>query len=274
MRPGDLRLFLWLWAGVVVVFFSLSDCKLVPYVLPALPALALLAALNVADGGDEGRRRSAAGWISGGLAALLGGGGALYAYRQRDLPFARVEPLVWMVLAACLLMTAAFFVWNARRCSPWWLPLPAAATGLVYLTLNAAAANLAPLLGHRAMSLEAARRMRPGDLTVLYKWYDPGFVYYTRRRPIIFDKKNELAFGMAHQPMGDWYREGDEAFVELMRGPQRVFCFTTEEGFQQAKKLFSPLYLVSRSTKRVIFSNKPPRRPVESNPAPTKDTPS
>jgi 4-amino-4-deoxy-L-arabinose transferase-like glycosyltransferase len=35
--------FLILWAGIVFLFFSLSDSKLVPYVLPAVPPLALLA---------------------------------------------------------------------------------------------------------------------------------------------------------------------------------------------------------------------------------------
>jgi 4-amino-4-deoxy-L-arabinose transferase-like glycosyltransferase len=35
-------LFLWIWVVFVVGFFSLSDSKLIPYVLPAMPALALL----------------------------------------------------------------------------------------------------------------------------------------------------------------------------------------------------------------------------------------
>ncbi len=35
---------LWIWSLFVVVFFSLSDAKLIPYVLPAVPALALLCA--------------------------------------------------------------------------------------------------------------------------------------------------------------------------------------------------------------------------------------
>ena len=37
-------LFLWIWVVFVCVFFSLSDSKLIPYILPAMPALALLIA--------------------------------------------------------------------------------------------------------------------------------------------------------------------------------------------------------------------------------------
>src|SRR5208283_2182159 len=42
--PGtfDAQLFLWIWVVFVLAFFSLSDSKLIPYVLPAMPALALL----------------------------------------------------------------------------------------------------------------------------------------------------------------------------------------------------------------------------------------
>ncbi len=38
----DAQLFLWIWVVFVLGFFSASDSKLIPYVLPAMPALALL----------------------------------------------------------------------------------------------------------------------------------------------------------------------------------------------------------------------------------------
>jgi hypothetical protein len=40
----DPGLFLWMWVVFIGVFFSLSDSKLMPYLLPAMPALALLIA--------------------------------------------------------------------------------------------------------------------------------------------------------------------------------------------------------------------------------------
>jgi hypothetical protein len=135
--------------------------------------------------------------------------------------------------------------------------LPAATAAAVWLALNGVAANLEDQLGNRTVALQTVKQMQPGDVTGLYQCYEPGFVYYTRQRPILFEVTNELDFGMQHQPMGDWYREGDAAFVALMRGPARVFCFTTSEHFEAAKKRYSPLYPVSRSLKRVVFSNRP-----------------
>src|ERR1700722_899393 len=37
---------LWVWSVFVLIFFSLSDSKLVTYILPAVPALALLCAVR------------------------------------------------------------------------------------------------------------------------------------------------------------------------------------------------------------------------------------
>ena len=43
-REFDPLRLLWVWCVFVLVFFSLSDSKLIPYILPAVPALALLCA--------------------------------------------------------------------------------------------------------------------------------------------------------------------------------------------------------------------------------------
>jgi 4-amino-4-deoxy-L-arabinose transferase-like glycosyltransferase len=40
----DVRRVLWIWSAFVLVFFSLSDSKLIPYILPCVPTLALLCA--------------------------------------------------------------------------------------------------------------------------------------------------------------------------------------------------------------------------------------
>ncbi len=45
----DARLFLWIWVVFIVVFFSISDSKLMPYILPIMPALAVAAALSPPD---------------------------------------------------------------------------------------------------------------------------------------------------------------------------------------------------------------------------------
>ena len=53
--PGALPVFLVVWAIVPVIFFSLSQSKLPGYILPAIPAWALLLALSL-GAGEDGHR--------------------------------------------------------------------------------------------------------------------------------------------------------------------------------------------------------------------------
>lgn len=65
----DVPLALALWAATVVVFFSLSGSKLVPYIMPAVPPLALLAGRGLALRASADSQRLAGLWP---LALLLG----------------------------------------------------------------------------------------------------------------------------------------------------------------------------------------------------------
>ena len=73
--PGSLRfdvpLALAVWAATVVVFFSLSGSKLVPYIMPCVPPLALLAGRSLALREDSGAAATALRpvWV---LSVLLG----------------------------------------------------------------------------------------------------------------------------------------------------------------------------------------------------------
>ena len=93
-RPGrdaagqDVRVLLWLWLALVVLFFSLPQSKLVGYVLPALPALSLLIA-EVAP-----PPRSAGWWGSVVVAVVLCLGSVLY--------LSYYPPKTWRPLAQAL----------------------------------------------------------------------------------------------------------------------------------------------------------------------------
>ncbi|MBM4273182.1 MAG: hypothetical protein FJ134_01790 [Deltaproteobacteria bacterium] len=117
-RTDPDRLFCLLWAGVVLIFFSLSRGKLAPYILPALPPLALLAGQKLAALGprwEEGENRglrislkvwAAVGWLAlmtyawppDWVAAKLRAAQALIPYLALPLALAALTPtltLIW-----------------------------------------------------------------------------------------------------------------------------------------------------------------------------------
>ena len=56
LRASDPAFFYFVWFSVVFVFFSTSSSKLPPYLFPAIPAAAVLAARGIPEAGTRGRR--------------------------------------------------------------------------------------------------------------------------------------------------------------------------------------------------------------------------
>jgi len=67
--------FLLVYCGVVLGFFSLSQSKLAPYILPMMPPLAALAGIHI---GASGRPLRRAGWIAAALVTLSAAGLVVY----------------------------------------------------------------------------------------------------------------------------------------------------------------------------------------------------
>jgi 4-amino-4-deoxy-L-arabinose transferase-like glycosyltransferase len=77
LKQNSLNLYLLLWAAWVIVFFSVSNSKLIPYVLPAFPPLAILLAYGWGTWRDQqphlwtwGVRRPVLGLVALGVVAV------------------------------------------------------------------------------------------------------------------------------------------------------------------------------------------------------------
>ncbi|MBS0612339.1 MAG: glycosyltransferase family 39 protein [Proteobacteria bacterium] len=199
--PGfDTRAFLRLWVLFILLFFSLSDSKLIPYILPALPALGLLMAAQPADV----RRRDAlqasllALCVGAALAATLAALPWLAQSAERAPYFLALRPA--MGGAAALLLWAG--LWS-RRC---WhtnadpaLPLAAGWTAAVLLLLLGARA-LAPVYSGATLveALPAAVRATAPVYSV--RTYDQGLPFYWRRPVTLVEYRGELDYGLRHDP--------------------------------------------------------------------------
>ena len=82
---GDLRSFAVLWVAVPTLFFSLSSAKLPGYILPVLPAAALLAGYEI-DRYIQGKRNIRIIRVTAGLLIATAAIGAVYASRQFGIP--------------------------------------------------------------------------------------------------------------------------------------------------------------------------------------------
>jgi 4-amino-4-deoxy-L-arabinose transferase-like glycosyltransferase len=191
---------LWVWCVFVLIFFSTSNAKLIPYILPAVPVLALLCAVPATN---DGTRPDL---VIGGMLSLASCLGILvYAsgvWATADsLPLAtQLSPILLgtaTLLALAGLGCTALVLRNradaalAVLCCGWFL---ASATVLV-------AANSAQRFfsaKDAAMALRTVARRSSPVFSV--RTYEQSFTFYWGRAVVLVDYRDEFALGLGQNP--------------------------------------------------------------------------
>lgn len=188
-------LFLLLWCGLVFVFFSVSQTKLVTYIFPLFPAMAVLTGRWIAEKAAQPVRVSRVPMFVFAvllviLAALLTIAGAKF----------HVSPWTLAVWLAALLCGAAWCVWGKTTSGRWLAP--GVAVSLVLL-----AAWLSPTWNMQADALSERRPARvAGSLTPLGEAIyalglkHPSLAYYSGRDIVYTDSREASIADMAAHP--------------------------------------------------------------------------
>ncbi len=204
VRRGEfdtLRL-LWIWCVFVLVFFSLSDSKLIPYILPAVPALALLCAGRGAARGESDSRGSL---LAGALltlascAGLVGYVCGLWGSTDARELLPLIRPVLYWTcgLLALGALTCAWCVQKGRPlaalaglCGSWFL-----ASGTILVAAIPAQAQFS------AKDLALALRSRVGaDPIFAVQAYQQSLAFYLRRTVVLVDYRDEFDFGLTQSP--------------------------------------------------------------------------
>jgi 4-amino-4-deoxy-L-arabinose transferase-like glycosyltransferase len=203
-RSGDgAGLLLVIWVLFGFAFFSLSQSKLVPYILPLFPALSLLAGRSLAT--MEGGRVRRLLWISAGLWAALAVT-ALLLWRSSlvsEHPELAGGPAV-PAMAACLLLAAALTgtgAWLAARRGA----LPAAmlaALGTVLLAggLLATADRLPRQRAEQELVAAVAAELHATTTLYCVDEYLQNIPYYLRHTCTLVGYRGELDYGLQRAP--------------------------------------------------------------------------
>jgi 4-amino-4-deoxy-L-arabinose transferase-like glycosyltransferase len=197
-RPG--LIFLACWAGFIFLFFSASQSKLVPYILPAVPPLAVLIALALAEAETDrriGAWSRAGGALGSLLLAALAAAMLWVSLGQVKQASAVILPDVAAVafpaLAAALL--SAWFWWRGRLRN---LAALAIAPALLVIGLVSLAPRAAQRLSAAPLARTLAMALRPGDEVYSYRCYPQTLPVYLGRQVGVVEYQGELAFGIGH----------------------------------------------------------------------------
>jgi 4-amino-4-deoxy-L-arabinose transferase-like glycosyltransferase len=255
-RPGpgfSPSLFLALWALVVFVFFSASSSKLPGYILPAVPALALLGGAYVARAAP--RRMLVA---QAAVMALMGLALATAAPRLARIGADQLDQLSGAysaaLIAAGLVLAAAgvYAAVLAQRGS--------VAASMVALAVGALCAVLAAIAGHRvyapafnASSTIAAMKPGPPQETPFFAVhsYDHSVPWSLRRTVTMVGYRDEFGDAVGWEP--GKYIPDDAGFVRAWTDAREAYALFAVRDFDRLRaSLGVPMEVAARGPRYVI----------------------
>ena len=198
----DSGIFLGLWAFIPFAFFSASGSKLITYILPCMPPLAVLsgASLSVLEG--KGLRRFIV--ITSLTLIPVALTGFILPSVKDDPDFnAMIFPALCLSVMLLLFWVTSLFTAKNRY-------VPALLCVIAFAAMFAASGAFeveGSLLSHR----DGVKFIPPEtDDVVVYQNLMQGVGWYTKRRTITADTLNELEFGAAQETNPRWFISGDE----------------------------------------------------------------
>ena len=292
-REERLKLFLLVWAALVILFFCFSTTQEY-YTMPAYPAFALLigAALAKAEiRWRQGRRPLlnasqialaclgvlvfAAGaiafWmtrhiaVEGDIAATLSRNPGAYALSLghvldlRAGSFAELRvPVIGTALTFLLGTGAALFLRRRGKHLASNVSLAvmmAAFFFFAHISLSA----FGPYLSSRSLAEAINREYQQGDLIVINGEYEGGssINFYTRKMVYILNGRS------ANLEYGSYFRDAPQIFVDnealarMWAGSDRVFLFTDSEGLDKVTRAVQgPAFEIAESGGKLILTNR------------------
>jgi 4-amino-4-deoxy-L-arabinose transferase-like glycosyltransferase len=273
----DASRLLWIWCVFVFIFFSLSDSKLIPYILPAVPALALLCAGNE----DADSRRSL---TAGALLTLLFSAG-IAAYAGGWWSSASGRPLMLLIrptLAATIALLAIGAIVAmvcARRDRPRMaLTILSAAWFLASGSILVAADVAQSLFSAKDVALALRRQAVPdglgdgpaggvadgsagglGDVPAdvpifAVQSYEQSLPFYLKRPVVLVDYRDEFDLGLREEPQRGiaTLRQFAELWLALRGG----FAVMPPETRDKLSALGLPMREIARFPDRVMVSRR------------------
>jgi 4-amino-4-deoxy-L-arabinose transferase-like glycosyltransferase len=260
-RRFQAQRFLFLWAAVVFVFFSASSSKLVSYILPMFPALALLTGARLAQLGARALAWQTLPAALAGIAllALLPGIGR---YASREVPLELFRDYAdWLIAAGLLQITgAAACAWLAWRGRTNAALVVLAGTGLAFAQLA--------LSGHESLSRANSAyyiaqkikpELKPGMPFYSVDTYDQSLQFYLQRPTTMVSYKDELGFGIAQEP--EKFIPNVALFENTWNAGGEALALMSPNTYETLSAKGLPMRLVARDTRRIIVARRPAASP-------------
>jgi 4-amino-4-deoxy-L-arabinose transferase-like glycosyltransferase len=293
-QEGQARLLLVLWAGFILLFFSMTfGSRMEYYSFGAWPAMAMLLGIGLARAEEQGK-----GWLVRMQASLAVVGAALAAVliamlwisakvqvhgdissllNERENDFYRVSmahildltPQAFALLRLPSTLAAVAFLFGLV--AAWWLRRKrgneaaaiclAITMAVFFFAANIALGVFGPYLSSGPLMSKILPQVTSLDTLALYGEFDAmsGVAFYSNRELVLWNGRyNNLAAG-SYYPDAPHIFLTDTEFLELWQGSKRVLLFVPSEHRAAAAQRLPAAgsYLLGESGGKAVYANRP-----------------
>jgi len=245
---------------VVLALFSLASAKLIPYVLPALPPLAVVLADAILSRVEtaaraSGLRFTAAAVGFAGVAVLIVAALAPHFHGQYLVLARAAMFVIGAILLGGGLATAAIL--RRNRIVPALASL-AFTIALALLAGTYARIAVEPMRSYAELS-RAVAAQAPDASLICYHRYIQSLPFYARRRVILVGQRSELGFGAARSADAhDYFFDSDGDLIRLWNRAEKSVLLIDQSDLDRLKPLLGSFRVIaSEHTKRAVVKSTP-----------------
>jgi phage shock protein PspC (stress-responsive transcriptional regulator) len=262
----QVELLLLIWIGVMLVFFSLSKSKLPAYILPALPALALLIGRDVALRARIELKWPALSSAAAGAAALAFALPHLMSLEQ--IAAEAIAYLPWFLAGSITLVLCAL--------AAWWLSERHAALAFLLLSFGSVAGLQLCLSGLHDVDenystekfaeqfLGEGKDFAPERPFYSVGQFDPSLAFYLGRTLTLVSYRGELAPGIASEP--DRFIPTVEEFKRRWMDAEQAYAAMRPEMYELLRDEHLPMHMLATDRRRMIVSRQAGEPPLLARP--------
>ncbi len=256
--PGtfDHHLFLWLWVVFVLGFFSLSDSKLIPYVLPALPALALLIAALPAATLKRDVLYAAASALALAVVLTVAAAGLPHWLRPstRSPYFLQLARPAFEV-AAVVGISALFVLVRRNREGPAGAVVLGAGWCVGVLLLMRAATAVAPIYSGQSLAAAVPAALRELPIYSVSN-YDQTVPFYLQRTVTLAAYHGELDYGLRKATDGSAALTSVADFNARWTSGGDALAILESDMFDQLRMQGLPMRVLANDDHRVLVARR------------------
>lgn len=256
MKTMQVEHFFLLWAMLVFLFFSFSKSKLIPYILPVFPPLAILTAHYLQT---MFHRRPAASIKTGLLVQLILS--CVIAYEFIQFAYNSVLPdpntaRIGLSIAAFILVAGSLLAAITAWRNTFSAIMITIVTSMLFLAVSLNTVSAIDTRTIQPLAITLKTQLTPDSDVITYNQYYQDLPFYLEKRVSILNWRNELSFGVQHQTQHDWLIN-DQTFWKAWQSHKRIFVIMSNDEFTQFKHnpVTHSLRVIDRTTRNILISN-------------------